>query len=306
MLNQRKVPIKMNPDLELLAKKESLSSSSNSNIAARNHQELEATIENLHKLLEISRLREKRLVSKLEQLGGGQTISLDLETQSTSLLLSSSNGEYDNCPLEPKVSFLSSVIDRGGWLIGLLTVQSLSSFVLSWNESLFREHPNIIYFLTMLVGAGGNAGNQAAVRVIRGIALGSINDKNFTTFLYRECLMAITLSVSLGAVGIIRTMVTPHISALETFAIGLSLMLIVFISIVAGCLLPFILQALKFDPAHSSTSIQVIMDIAGVLITCLTAHLILNTGLGPRLFHMPSSSGGGLINGNHNPKSMTS
>ena len=294
MLNQIKVPIKMNPDLELLAKKESLSSSS-SNLT-RNH-ELEATIENLHKLLEVSRLREKRLVSKLEQLGGGQTISLDLEIQTVAL---SSNGEYDNCPLEPKVSFLSSVIDRGGWLVGLLTVQSLSSFVLSWNESLFRQHPNIIYFLTMLVGAGGNAGNQAAVRVIRGIALGSINDKNFTTFLYRECLMAVTLSVSLGAVGIIRTMVTPNISALETFAIGLSLMLIVFISILAGCLLPFILQALKFDPAHSSTSIQVIMDIAGVLITCLTAHLILNTGLGPRLFHMPSS---GMLNG---AKSMTS
>lgn len=27
----------------------------------------------------------------------------------------------------------------------------------------------IVYFLTMLVGAGGNAGNQASVRVIRGI-----------------------------------------------------------------------------------------------------------------------------------------
>lgn len=281
----------MNPDLELLAKKESLSQNTN---LTRNH-ELEASVENLQKLLEVSRLREKRLVSKLEQLGG-RAVSFDLEMQSTAIV---SGGEYDNCPLEPKVSFLSSVIDRGGWLVGLLTVQSLSSFVLSWNEGLFRDHPNIIYFLTMLVGAGGNAGNQAAVRVIRGIALGSINDKNFTTFLYRECLMAVTLSVSLGAVGIVRTMITPNIAALETFAIGLSLMLIVFISILAGCLLPFILQALKFDPAHSSTSIQVIMDIAGVLITCLTAHLILNTGLGHRLFHMPAS---GALNG---AKSMT-
>lgn len=290
MLNQRKIVIKMNPDLELLARKES-----NSNLTSKNYQELEATVENLQKLLDISRLREKRLVSKLEQLGG-QVISLDLEIQNTVI----SSGEYDNCPLEPKVSFVSSVIDRGGWLVGLLTVQSLSSFVLSWNESLFRQHPNIIYFLTMLVGAGGNAGNQAAVRVIRGMALGSINDKNFATFLYRECLMAVTLSVTLGAVGIIRTMITPNISALETFAIGLSLMLIVFISILAGCLLPFILQSLKFDPAHSSTSIQVIMDIAGVLITCLTAHLILNTGLGHRLFHMPST---GILNG---AKSMSS
>ena len=37
------------------------------------------------------------------------------------------------------------------------------------DEALLQDHPTIIYFLTMLVGAGGNAGNQASVRVIRGM-----------------------------------------------------------------------------------------------------------------------------------------
>ena len=35
------------------------------------------------------------------------------------------------------------------------------------------------------------------------------------------------------------------------------------------------LQAIKVDPAHSSTSIQVIMDILGVIITCTVALSIL-------------------------------
>lgn len=54
--------------------------------------------------------------------------------------------------------------DRAYWLCGLLAMQSCSGFILARNELLLESHPVIIYFLTMLVGAGGNAGNQASVR----------------------------------------------------------------------------------------------------------------------------------------------
>ena len=43
-------------------------------------------------------------------------------------------------------------------------MQSFSGIILSRNEALLADHPVIVYFLTMLVGAGGNAGNQASVR----------------------------------------------------------------------------------------------------------------------------------------------
>jgi Mg/Co/Ni transporter MgtE len=59
---------------------------------------------------------------------------------------------------------------RGQWLMGLLVLQSTSSFVLEANEGLIRDHLVITLFLTMLVGAGGNAGNQSAIQVIRGLA----------------------------------------------------------------------------------------------------------------------------------------
>ena len=61
-------------------------------------------------------------------------------------------------------SFLRVIQDRAGWLVGLLVLQSMSSFILARNEELLSEHMVIIRFLTMLVGAGGNAGNQASVR----------------------------------------------------------------------------------------------------------------------------------------------
>lgn len=61
-------------------------------------------------------------------------------------------------------SFFRGMIDRSGWLVGLLILQSCSSFILSHNQGLLEEHIVIVQFLTMLVGAGGNAGNQASVR----------------------------------------------------------------------------------------------------------------------------------------------
>jgi hypothetical protein len=72
--------------------------------------------------------------------------------------------EDGTCPIEPDISFLDAMKDRALWLVGLLIFQSCSGFILSRNEALLENHPFIIYFLTMLVGAGGNAGNQASVR----------------------------------------------------------------------------------------------------------------------------------------------
>ena len=55
------------------------------------------------------------------------------------------------------------------WLLGLLVLQSMSSFVLDSYQELLRNHLVVTLFLTMLVGAGGNAGNQSAIKVIRGL-----------------------------------------------------------------------------------------------------------------------------------------
>lgn len=63
-----------------------------------------------------------------------------------------------------EIGFGTMILDRAGWLVGLLVLQSMSSFIIQRNESMLQKHLVIVRFLTMLVGAGGNAGNQASVR----------------------------------------------------------------------------------------------------------------------------------------------
>jgi cation transporter-like permease len=202
----------------------------------------------------------------------------------------------DGPPMPPgsdihgQLSFFRSAADRAGWLVGLLVFQSLSSFILARNESLLKQHAVIVQFLTMLVGAGGNAGNQASVGVVRGLAVGTIDRSNSREFLQRELAMGITLSIILGIAGFIRAAVF-SVPWLETIAITSSLFMIVIISVVTGAILPLGMQTVGIDPAHSSTSIQVIMDITGVLITVQVSSLVLDSDLHLQLKQLLSLEG---------------
>ena len=175
-------------------------------------------------------------------------------------------------------SFWHDIKERAGWLIGLLFLQSCSSFIIQYNESFLQDHMVIVQFLTMLVGAGGNAGNQAAVRVIRGLAVGTLNDRTMRPFLKGEVKMAFGLSALLGLTGFIRAAIfrTP---AGETVAVTTSLCAIVLISVGIGNMLPLGMKKVGIDPAHSSTTIQVVMDIMGVLITVCVSSIVLSFGV---------------------------
>ncbi|GFH06732.1 uncharacterized protein HaLaN_01411, partial [Haematococcus lacustris] len=83
--------------------------------------------------------------------------------------------DVDMCEITeaaPAFPALAEAWVRGRWLLGLLALQSTSSFVLNAYQDLLRDHMVVTLFLTMLVGAGGNAGNQSAIKVIRGLRIG--------------------------------------------------------------------------------------------------------------------------------------
>ena len=131
----------------------------------------------------------------------------------------------------------------------------------------------------MLVGAGGNAGNQASVRVIRGLALGTVNQFTQGQFLVREAKMAACLSILLSTAGFLRAIAfrTP---LPETIAVTSALFMIVITSVLLGAVLPLGLKRIGIDPAHSSTSIQVIMDILGVVLAVVMSTVILDSPFG--------------------------
>jgi Mg/Co/Ni transporter MgtE len=193
---------------------------------------------------------------------------------------------------------------RGQWLLGLLVLQSSSSVVLQQYADLVRDNIVITLFLTMLVGAGGNAGNQSAIRVIRGLATGEMDATRqcAARVVWQQARVGALLASALALGGFLRVMLTDlsgddagaaesvaaaAASAAETTAgssvtaaaaISLSLFAIVTTSTVAGTALPFALNWAGQDPANAGTTIQVCMDILGVVITCVVCSAVFSYG----------------------------
>lgn len=188
-------------------------------------------------------------------------------------------------------------VERGRWLIGvahsrrqqslqpycclrgvctgLMLFQSTSSWILGKYEKLLSEHMLVISFLTMLVGAGGNAGAQAAVASVRGIALGRPEFASARDVLGEALPIACMLSTVLGAFAWLRVRLIYGGDGIEATAIAMSCCCIVGISVTLGAILPYAIRSLGFDPAHAGATIQVIMDISGVAITCFVClHLL--------------------------------
>lgn len=97
--------------------------------------------------------------------------------------------------------------------------------------------------------------------VIRGLALGTLNEQTRGQFLTRELKMAAYLSLILSAAGFCRA-IAFRTAFPEAITVTSALFLIVFISICLGAVLPLLLERVGVDPAHSSTTIQVIMDVS--------------------------------------------
>ena len=139
-----------------------------------------------------------------------------------------------------------------------------------------REHLVITLFLTMLVGAGGNAGNQSAIFVIRGLATGQFlaTRESLKEALTQQLKVGALLGAALALGGFLRVYATEE-SLMDAVAISVSLFCIVFSSVVAGTCLPFGMAFAGVDPAHAGTTVQVVMDVSGVAITCAVCRLLL-------------------------------
>ena len=116
----------------------------------------------------------------------------------------------------------------------------------------------------MLVAAGGNAGNQAAVLVIAAARDGRDHGAIVRGYVLGELQMACCISIPMVAAGYLRVAFFQiHTTRLDAIAISASLVAIVFTSVVIGALLPLLLQRCHVDPAHAGATIQVIMDLLG-------------------------------------------
>ncbi len=167
------------------------------------------------------------------------------------------------------------IFQRSRILIGLLLIQSVSSMVLGHYDALIKQYAIITIFLGMLTGTGGNAGNQSATLVIRGLTTKEISKQNAHKVLLREFGIAVVIGLFLVAVGAFRVYQS-HPDLMSVLVINISLFVIVVASMMLGTVIPMILQSFNIDPAYSAVPfLATIMDILGVIIFCVIFNMLL-------------------------------
>ncbi len=169
---------------------------------------------------------------------------------------------------------------RVPWLIILLLLGTISANVLNHYESVLIGGAFLVIFMPVITQTGGNAGSQASTLMIRGLATGDIVFKDIAKILTKELLIGILMGVITGGVIVIRSIfLPPGVGIYEGMVIGLSLMIVVFISNLIGILAPLGIARLGKDPTVMSAPLMAtVIDICGYAIYFETARWLLDLG----------------------------
>ncbi|MGE5580480.1 MAG: magnesium transporter [Bacillota bacterium] len=155
--------------------------------------------------------------------------------------------------------------NRIGWLMSLIFVDLVAAGVIARYEHAISKVVALVFFLPLLIGCGGNAGSQASTLVIRDMATGDVEYKDWLSLLLKEAgialLLGITVSLVVWGPGVLQG------GARVGVVVALSGAAIVTVSGVIGIATPLLAGKLGFDPAASASPvITSIADILGVII----------------------------------------
>ncbi len=165
-------------------------------------------------------------------------------------------------PLQATVTFLYQ--KRVLWLTALIFVNVFSGAVISKFENVLESAIALVFFLPLLIDSGGNAGSQSATLMIRALAIGDVQTKDWLKLLRKELVVSLLLGITMAlGVSVLAAWRSPEI----IYVLAITMTLVVIAGSLIGMLLPFIFTKLKVDPATASAPlITSIADILGVII----------------------------------------
>lgn len=168
----------------------------------------------------------------------------------------------------------SLVSSRIVWLLVLAVGATLTVQVLSAFEATLEQVTVLALFVPLLIGTGGNTGNQAATTVTRALALGDVRPRDLGRVLLRELGVGFALGALLGLLGGAAAAIVyePRIGLI----IGLTLVAVCSMAAMIGGIMPLIAGALRVDPAvFSNPFITTFVDASGLVIYFLIARTVL-------------------------------
>ncbi len=160
------------------------------------------------------------------------------------------------------------------WLLVLAFGATFTVSVLGAFEAEIEELVVLTLFVPLLIGLGGNTGNQAATTVTRALALQDVRTRDVWQVLFRELRVGALLGMLLGLIGF--GLASAFFGLQMGLVIGLTLFAICTVAATVGGVMPLVGLALRADPAvFSNPFITTFVDAMGLIIYFLIAKAVL-------------------------------
>ena len=183
-----------------------------------------------------------------------------------------------------QIGFAQMLGKRAGWLCILFVSEMLTASAMQHFESELEKALVLTLFIPLIMSSGGNSGSQATSLLIRSLALGELQLRDWWRVVLRELPTGMVLGSILGAIGLLRIGLWQTFGlydygehwVLVGFTVAATLIGIVTFGSLSGSMLPFALQRLRLDPASASAPfVATLVDVTGLVIYFSVATIIL-------------------------------
>ena len=167
--------------------------------------------------------------------------------------------------------------NRIPWLLLLMLSATFTGSIIASFEAALSSCVILTAYMPMLMGAGGNAGSQSSVAIIRSLSLNEVRFKDWLRVLWKETGVAILCGITLAVANFVKLMLFDKVAFTIALVVSVALALTVLIAKIVGCMLPMLAKKIGFDPAvMASPFITTIVDALSLLIYFAIAANALN------------------------------
>lgn len=183
-----------------------------------------------------------------------------------------------------ETNVFSIYLHRIPWLLILMVSATFTGLILNTYETMLSTL--LVACVPMVMGTGGNAGSQASVTVIRGMALDEIRPRDILQVIWKELRVSILIAISVGIVCFAKLQLIDRFifgydyTLIYSLAVGVAIAFAVIVAKIVGCCVPIFAKAIRIDPAvFANPFITTITDVLSLLIFCGVTLGLFNLGV---------------------------
>ena len=182
-----------------------------------------------------------------------------------------------------KSSVFELFMHRIPWLLILMVSATFTGMIITSFEDALSAQVALTAFIPMLMGTGGNSGNQSSATIIRALSLGELEFRDILQVIWKEIRTAVLCGIALAVVCFAKIWLidgmlfgNENITVMVDLVVCLAMAVTVVVAKMMGALLPMIAKAVNVDPAvMAGPFISSIVDALSLLVYFMFAKALL-------------------------------